>query len=147
MTHTQRNFIWVLASLAAVFVFLFACAALVLVAARSFSPVSQIVSQVTGGGISQAERQRLYSIAEIHGTKPDVDELDAPFRVEAAGKPVDVEVGHAAPLFADFDGDGKPELLVGQFGSGKLRIYPNEGSATQPRFSAMRWFDGTVPTG
>jgi hypothetical protein len=29
-----------------------------------------------------------------------------PVRLEAAGKPIDTEVGHAAPLVVDFDGDG-----------------------------------------
>src|SRR5581483_9577431 len=33
-------------------------------------------------------------------------ELRPPVRLEAAGKPIDVDVGHAAPFFADLDGDG-----------------------------------------
>ena len=79
-------------------------------------------------------------------------ELSAPFRVEANGKPIDVEIGHAAPLLADFDGDKIPDLLVGQFGSGKLRIYRNTGSATAPKFGAFAWFnaggaEGKVPSG
>jgi hypothetical protein len=76
----------------------------------------------------------------------------APFRVEVSGKPIDVDVGHAAPLLVDFDGDGLKDLLVGQFGDGKLRIYKNEGSATAPKFSSFAWFkagtgDGKVPAG
>ena len=43
-----------------------------------------------------------------------------PVRLEAAGKPIDTDVGHAAPLVVDFDGDGKNDLLVGQFGEGKI---------------------------
>lgn len=80
------------------------------------------------------------------------NELSAPFRVEANGKPIDVEIGHAAPLVADFDGDKIPDLLVGQFGGGKLRLYRNTGTAAAPKFGAFAWFnaggaEGKVPSG
>ena len=80
------------------------------------------------------------------------DELDAPFRVEAAGEAVDVEVGHAAPFVVDFDGDGKRDLLVGQFGGGKLRVYANVGTNEAPRFEGFSVFrageaEGTIPSG
>jgi hypothetical protein len=58
----------------------------------------------------------------------------------AAGKPINVDVGHAAPCVADLNGAGKPQLLVGQFGDGKLRIYANKGSAREPRFDTFTWF-------
>ena len=35
-------------------------------------------------------------------------ELAAPVRIEAAGKPIDTAVGHAAPFVGDFDGDKVP---------------------------------------
>jgi len=83
---------------------------------------------------------------------PFADELMPPFRVLADGAAIDVEIGHAAPLVMDFDGDGKPDLLVGQFGSGKLRIYRNVGTESEPRFDRFTWFkagssDGKVPSG
>ncbi len=79
-------------------------------------------------------------------------ELLPPFRVTAGGQPIDTDVGHAAPIMADFDGDGVPDLLVGQFGNGRLRIYRNEGSNTLPKFRARGWFRaegafGEVPAG
>ena len=79
-------------------------------------------------------------------------ELLPPVRLEAAGKPIDTDVGHAAPFVADFDGDGVKDLLVGQFGSGILWVYRNEGTNAQPRYAAGVKFqagdqDGRVPTG
>lgn len=80
-------------------------------------------------------------------------ELAAPVLIKAGSKPIDVEIGHAAPALADIDGSGKPKLLVGQFGEGKLRIYDNVGSRKTPRFSQdFEWLRagrkvGKVPSG
>ncbi len=76
----------------------------------------------------------------------------APVRLEAAGKPIDTAVGHAAPLVVDFDGDGVNDLLVGQFGDGILWVYKNVGTNKQPKYAAGVQFkdgtkDGRVPTG
>ena len=78
--------------------------------------------------------------------------FEKPFRVRDGSQYIDVDVGHAAPLYTDFDGDGVPDLLVGQYGDGKLRIYHNVGTAKEPRFDGFTWFrtgeqDGKVPTG
>jgi hypothetical protein len=51
------------------------------------------------------------------------DGLHPPVKLEANGKPIDVAVGHAAPFVTDWDGDGKADLLVGQFGGGMLNIF------------------------
>jgi hypothetical protein len=80
------------------------------------------------------------------------DELARPIPIEAAGTPIDVDVGHAAPFVGDFDGDGVKDLLVGQFGDGKLRVYRNAGTDAAARFEAVTWFrdgkeDGRVPAG
>ncbi len=79
-------------------------------------------------------------------------ELSPPVRVEAAGKPIDTDVGHAAPFVGDFDGDGVNDLLVGQFGDGILWVYRNAGSNARPRLAAGVKFkdgrkDGRVPAG
>jgi hypothetical protein len=79
-------------------------------------------------------------------------QFEVPFRIRDARGFIDVDVGHAAPLVTDFDGDGVPDLLVGQFGEGKLRAYKNIGSAKAPRFDGFTWFktgeqEGKVPSG
>jgi hypothetical protein len=79
-------------------------------------------------------------------------ELLPPVRLMAAGKPIDTDVGHAAPFVADFDGDGVKDLLVGQFGDGILWVYRNIGTNAQPKYAAGVKFkngaaDGRVPTG
>jgi hypothetical protein len=81
-----------------------------------------------------------------------VQDFEKPVRLEAGGKPVDTEIGHAGPGYFDIDRDGKKDLLVGQFGGGKLRIYRNTGTNAEPKFADVEWFraDGeivTTPTG
>jgi hypothetical protein len=88
---------------------------------------------------------------------PPADErdvnLEAPVQITADGQPIDVQRdGHSAPFMGDFDGDGLNDLLVGEFGDGRLRIYRNLGTKNQPRFEDYEWFKigadlGTVPSG
>jgi hypothetical protein len=71
----------------------------------------------------------------------DAQTFGEPFRLEAAGKCVDADVGHAAPWLHDIDGDGKRDLLVGQFGDGKLRIYKNKGTEAKPEYAEHAWLE------
>lgn len=60
-----------------------------------------------------------------------------PVRLKAGGVPIRVEVpGYAAPCLADVDGDGIPDLLVGQFNKGKIQVFKGLGGG---KFARGTW--------
>jgi hypothetical protein len=62
-------------------------------------------------------------------------DLAPPARLRAGDVVIDTGEawGHSGPCFHDVDGDGRPDLVVGDF-SGKFRFYRNIGSREEPRF-------------
>jgi hypothetical protein len=63
-----------------------------------------------------------------------------------------MDQGNAAPFVVDFDGDGHTDLLLGQRGECKLRIYRNLGDNAKPRLGPSAWFkaggvDASLPGG
>lgn len=66
----------------------------------------------------------------------DAPKYEEPFRVETAGKDVNV-YGNPMPNLADFDGDGDLDLICGEFLDG-FTWFENTGSRTQPVHAAGR---------
>ena len=58
------------------------------------------------------------------------------------GDPIDLGVsvdGRSSPTFVDWDNDGKRDLLVGQKLHGKIRLYMNQGTDSEPVFDPEQW--------
>jgi len=71
-------------------------------------------------------------------------QFHAPVRIQAGGDFVKVEApGYAAPCWADIDGDGHEDLLVGQFNDGKIKVHRGGPGGV---LAAGRWLevDGDV---
>jgi hypothetical protein len=68
-----------------------------------------------------------------------------PRRLEAAGKPIKVS-GDAAPVVADWDGDGKLDLIIGAE-DGSVVWFRNVGSSREPRLEAARQLVSKSPIG
>ncbi len=66
--------------------------------------------------------------------------FDAPVAIQASG--VDINVGsggNASPFVVDWNGDGKQDLLLGQFDGGKVRLYANIGENFAPEFGDFEY--------
>jgi hypothetical protein len=63
-----------------------------------------------------------------------VPELETGVYVRAGNGPLTVKT-HTAPSTSDWNNDGKKDLLVGQFDSGNIWLYLNQGTDAQPAFT------------
>ena len=69
------------------------------------------------------------------GAFAQTPEFDVPVALEANGTPINVGTGgNASPFMIDWNGDGKQDLLLGQYLSGKVRYYENIGENFDPVF-------------
>jgi FG-GAP-like repeat len=71
-------------------------------------------------------------------------EFAAPVRLKAGGEVIRVESpGFACPCLADIDGDGKPDLLVGQFNKGRIQVFKGLGGG---EFAKGSWLQANEST-
>ena len=95
---------------------------------------------------------RLWLYPHGVGDRPhDADSLGERRPVEVEGKPLIVDDYAAFPALGDFDGDGRPDLLLGD-ARGFLKVYRNVGGAGRLRLAAPVRFgefcaDERIPTG
>jgi hypothetical protein len=82
------------------------------------------------------------------GTKAKL-EFAAGKKLEAGGKTIKVNHGDSHAVLADWDGDGKADLIVGT-GAGGVMLYRNTGTSNSPKFAAgevlLAEADHTRPT-
>lgn len=83
-------------------------------------------------------KRLLVTLGLVCGTSGcGVNEFKPPVQLKADGVAIRVEApGYAAPCWADMDGDGKKDLLVGQFNEGKIRVFKNLGDG---KLAAGEW--------
>src|SRR5262245_27476436 len=91
--------------------------------------------------MKQIHATKLVALAAALAASLAAQQFETPFRVQAGGKPIDVDIGHAAPYVVDFDGDGVRDLLVGQFGNGRCRIYKNTDTDKAPQFGDFKFLE------
>jgi len=56
-------------------------------------------------------------------------------KLKASSKVIDIDVGHLVPCVTDWNNDGKKDLVVGQFSGGKIRLYLNHSTDSEPEFT------------
>jgi hypothetical protein len=99
--------------------------------------VGIVAALLAFGGLVRAQEGVPYDVAhdEPKGTATGI--FRAPTRLSAADGVIDSgpSWGHSGPWVEDIDGDGRRDLVVGDF-SGLFRLYRNEGTDREPRYAA-----------
>lgn len=73
--------------------------------------------------------------------------FEPPLPIQANGVSINTGYGgNASPFLIDWDGDGKQDLLLGQFDGGRIRFYQNTGTHYNPTFNTFVYLqaDGVV---
>jgi hypothetical protein len=60
-------------------------------------------------------------------------------KLMAGEEPIDIKVGHLVPAVADWNNDGKKDLITGQFADGKIGLFLNKGTDTSPVLSDIEY--------
>ena len=69
------------------------------------------------------------------GKKATVSEnFQEGIKLTTGEEPIDIRIGHLVPTIADWNNDGKKDMIVGQFAGGKINLYLNQGTDELPKF-------------
>jgi hypothetical protein len=70
--------------------------------------------------------------------------FEPPVPIQANGVNINVGYGgNASPFLIDWDGDGKQDLLLGQFDLGRIRFYTNTGTHYNPTFGNFAYLQAS----
>jgi hypothetical protein len=97
------------------------------------------ISIAAAGSVAAARSDEKGRRDPVGGAKAGVPvELAAPVMLECDGKPIDMAaaIGHAGPVERDLDGDGRLDLVVGNFG-GHFQLFANRGTRQAPVYTAL----------
>lgn len=74
-------------------------------------------------------------------------DFETPVRLTADGEIIDTgkHIAHSGPAFADINGDGVTDLLVGNF-RGTIEYFENTGSAEAPEYAAGKMLEAEGET-
>ena len=89
------------------------------------------------GGRLPAQEAVPYDVANDEPKKAALGVFHAPERLSAKDGVIDsgASWGHSGPWVEDVDGDGRRDLVVGDF-SGLFRFFRNDGTNTKPSYAA-----------
>lgn len=96
-------------------------------------------------GCSRTEISPFVSNAEMYPMPASADpsgyEFEPPVQIKAGDQFVATEgPGYACPTMADVDGDGKRDLVVGQFNQGNMLFCRNiSADGESPKFASADW--------
>lgn len=111
---------------------------------QSESPVAKAGHDATQTDVMAASENspKANTQDSADGKHAEVSPLfENPVRIRAGGEIVAVESpGYACPTMADVDGDGKQDLVVGQFRNGNMQFCKNVASENEPpQFAKAEW--------